>query len=177
MSKYEEYGPKAVLCCRGQVFALHKMNEENPEEFWSDPDDGYYKKFFGQDQPDRQVQLIHNYFTNYDYNVQIHFVHACASLFPRQLLLEASIYKMPSPELILVDDYWLSFVLSHHLKVPLWKIQGDDIFHLTLCADDAEKALWKQPKVKEQQTNMYIYHMRQGWPDSMPLGYSENIWK
>ena len=55
VSKYKEYGPKAILCCRGQVFALHEMNEEKPEEFWSDPDDGYYKKFFSQDQPDRQV--------------------------------------------------------------------------------------------------------------------------
>ena len=127
-------------------------------------------------QTDR-YKLIYNYFTNYDCNVQIHFVHACTSLFPRQLLIEASTYKMPSPELILVDDYWLSFVLSHHLKVPLWKIRGDDIFHLTPCAEDEEKALWKQPKVKEQQTNMYIYHMRQGWPASMPLGYNENIWK
>lgn len=55
MSKYEQYGPNAVLCCRGQVFAPHKLNEEQPEKFWENPNDGYYKKFYDEHQPDRQV--------------------------------------------------------------------------------------------------------------------------
>ena len=91
------------------------------------------------------------------------------SLFPRQLLLEASAYDLPTPDFIIVDDYWLSFVLSHHLKVPIWKIQGGDIFQLTDCAWDPKTALSQQPKIKEPRVNMYIYHMRHGWPANTPL--------
>ena len=56
IAKYNEYGPRTVLCYRGKAFTIHKMNEEKPEEFWDDPNDGYCKKMFEQEHPDRQVQ-------------------------------------------------------------------------------------------------------------------------
>ena len=56
---------------------------------------------------------------------QVHFLHADSCLIPRSLLLEVASYALPSPDYILIDDYWMSFVLSHHLRVPLWKIKGD----------------------------------------------------
>ena len=56
---------------------------------------------------------------------QVHFLHADSCLIPRSLLLEVASYPLPSPDYILIDDYWMSFVLSHHLKVPLWKIKGE----------------------------------------------------
>jgi len=39
----------------------------------------------------------------------------------------------------------------------------------TPCADDANIALFHNEAVKEQRVNFYVYHMRQGWPDSVPL--------
>ena len=55
MAKYKQYGPRAILCCRGHVFGPNKINEEEPEMFWKNPDDEYNKKFYDEHQPDRQV--------------------------------------------------------------------------------------------------------------------------
>ena len=52
MSKFIEYGPRAVLSCRGHVFAQHKLDEEEPHRFWVDYD---HLRFFSETQPDRQV--------------------------------------------------------------------------------------------------------------------------
>ena len=60
---------------------------------------------------------------------QVHFLHADSCLIPRSLLLAIAAHPLPSPDYVLVDDYWMSFVLSHHLQVPLWKIKG--ISHCT----------------------------------------------
>lgn len=76
---------------------------------------------------------------------------------------------MPSLDTVLVDDYWLSFVLSHHLKVPLWKIKGTDIFHSTPCAENKDIALFYNKKVENERVNFYVYHYNQGWPQSAPL--------
>jgi len=102
-------------------------------------------------------------------HVQIHFLHADNCLIPRNILLEIAAYELPSPDFILVDDYWMSFVLSHHLKVPIWKIEGKDLFTSTPCSEDKSIALFYNPEVEEQRVNFYVYHMRQGWPASMPL--------
>lgn len=101
--------------------------------------------------------------------VQIHFIHADNCLIPRNLLLKLSTFDLPSSDYILVDDYWMSFVLSHHMKVPLWKIKGDTIFSYTECSEDHGIALYYNPKVQEQRVNFYVYHMKQGWPASVPL--------
>ena len=34
LSKYEQYGPEAAICCRGHVFGQHSLNDEDPHEFW-----------------------------------------------------------------------------------------------------------------------------------------------
>lgn len=101
--------------------------------------------------------------------MQIHFLHADNCLIPRSILLDISTYDLPSPDFILVDDYWMSFVMSHHLKVPIWKIEGKDLFTSTPCAENKSIALFYNPEVEEQRVNFYVYHMRQGWPASMPL--------
>ena len=78
-------------------------------------------------------------------------------------------YDLPSQDFVLVDDYWMSFVLSHHLKVPIWKVEGKDLFTFTPCSEDKSIALFYNPEVEEQRVNFYVYHMRQGWPASVPL--------
>ena len=96
-------------------------------------------------------------------------MHADNCLIPKFLLLELSSFDLPSPDYILVDDYWMSFVLSHHLKVSLWKFQATGIFYSTPCAEDKSVALYYNKQVEEQRVNFYVYHMRQGWPASVPL--------
>ena len=34
ISKYEKYGRRVALCCRGHIFGQHSLNEEDPHEFW-----------------------------------------------------------------------------------------------------------------------------------------------
>jgi len=63
----------------------------------------------------------------------------------------------------------MSFIISHYLKAPIWKIKGDNVFEFTPCADDENIALFHNQAVHEQRINFYVYHMRQGWPASVPL--------
>ena len=97
---------------------------------------------------------------------QVHFLHADTCLFPKHLLTKVAEYPLPSYDTILVDDYWLSYVLSHLLHVPIWKIQGTNLFRSTPCAEDSNIALFLNPKVREERIKFYIYHMRKGWPNS-----------
>jgi len=148
MEKAEEYGPNAVLCCRGHVFKPHTVNEEEPQRFWTDYEN---LKFFDETKSDRQV----------------HFLHADNCLIPKHLLQKALSYPMERYEFGLVDDYWLSFVFSHVLKVQIWKIAATDAVSFTECADDPRIAMYHNPRVIEQRINFYIYHMRAGWPFGM----------
>ena len=52
MSKYEKYGERAVICCRGHLFKQHTLNTEDPHQFWKDYQD---MKFFDETIPDREV--------------------------------------------------------------------------------------------------------------------------
>ena len=99
----------------------------------------------------------------------MHYVHADNCLIPRPILTDLCSYSLPSPDTILVDDYWMSFVLSHYMRIPIWKIKADTIFSSTPCADDNSIALYHNKYVREQRVNFYVYHMREGWPASVPL--------
>jgi glycosyltransferase involved in cell wall biosynthesis len=145
VNKSEEYGTESVLCCRGHVFKPHTLNEERPEQFWTNYE---HLKFYDETKTDRQV----------------HFLHADNCLIPKELMQKALSYPIERYEYWLIDDYWLSFVFSHVLKIPIWKIKADDILTFTKCADDPKIALYHNPKVTEQRINFYIYHMRKGWP-------------
>ncbi len=145
LEKWAEYGPRAVLCCRGHVFHSHQLSEENPHHFWRDYE---HMTFFDEAVDDCQV----------------HFLHADNCLIPKKLLTEAASFDLDRYEFALVDDYWLSFVLSHNLKVPIWKIRADQILRFTESAEDPEIALFHNPLVAEQRVNFYVHHMRQGWP-------------
>jgi glycosyltransferase involved in cell wall biosynthesis len=146
MRKHEEYGSEAVLCCRGHVFLPHRLSEEHPELFWEEYE---HLQFFDESIDDRQI----------------HFMHADNCLIPKHLMLRASQYLPPSNEFMLVDDYWLSYVFSSILNIPIWKIRGDEIMEMTESSDDPTIALFHNSKVHEQRVRMYIEHMRRGWPD------------
>jgi hypothetical protein len=149
LAKYEEYGPHAVICVRGHVFLPHTLDMENPERFWNKRES---MKFYDETKPDRQI----------------HFTHADNCLIPKRIMKSALQYEMERYDFILVDDYWLSFVFSQHLGIPLWKIKGDDALQFTECANDPSIAMFHNDLVNEQRVNFYVYHMTQGWP-SQPL--------
>jgi glycosyltransferase involved in cell wall biosynthesis len=150
VAKYRQYGPEAVICARGHLFLPHTLDEDNPEEVWAQQRS---MEFYDQSEPDRQL----------------HFLHADNCLIPKSILKRAIPYEMDRYEFALVDDYWLSFILSFELKVPIWKIRADHILSFTNCADDADLAMFHNPMVSEQRVNFYIYHMRKGWPAATML--------
>jgi glycosyltransferase involved in cell wall biosynthesis len=149
LNKYREYGPEAAICARGHIFLPHRLDEDAPEAFWQT---GKAMKFFDERQPD----------------VKLHFLHADNTLIPKKIMKRALQEEMPNYEFALVDDYWLSFVLSHRMNIPIWKIKANHILKFTDCADDPQIAMFHNSRVNEQRTNFYIYHMRQGWPSFGP---------
>ncbi len=58
VSKFKQYGPRVVLCCRGHVFSPHTLNEEEPQRVWDESEewDNKILKFFDERVPDRQVR-------------------------------------------------------------------------------------------------------------------------
>jgi glycosyltransferase involved in cell wall biosynthesis len=145
LAKYEEYGPDAVLCARGHVFRPHTLNEENPADFWENYE---HMTFYDESIDDRQV----------------HFMHADNCLIPKHILKRAGQFDLPAYEFSVIDDYWLSFVLSHELNIPIWKICASAVLSFTPCADDPDIALYHSALVREQRVRFYVYHMRAGWP-------------
>jgi glycosyltransferase involved in cell wall biosynthesis len=143
--KHQEYGPDAVLCARGHVFRPHLLNEEDPSDFW---DNYEHLSFYDETVDDRQV----------------HFMHADNCLIPRKILKAAGQIDLPAYEFAIIDDYWLSFVISHELHIPIWKIRADGVLSFTPCSDDPGIALYHSDPVREQRVRFYVHHMRAGWP-------------
>jgi hypothetical protein len=148
LAKYEEYGPESVICARGRVVLPHTLDFENPEHVWNDPST---MKFFDESEPDRQV----------------HFMQGNC-LISKKLMKRAAQYEKEQG-LTLIGDSWLSFVFSHHMGIPIWKIKADDALQYTEPTVDNSVATPDNDLVSEQQVNFYIYHMMHGWPASVQL--------
>ena len=52
-------------------------------------------------------------------SIEVDFAHGNNFMISRGLFLQASAFKMPHLQFGLVDDYWLSYVLSHFLKTTI----------------------------------------------------------
>jgi hypothetical protein len=143
--KYRQYGPDVVLCARGHVFLPHTLDEEHPEVLWG-----------------AQRHLV--FYDEQNDDCHVHFFHADNCLIPKHILRKALSYNMERYEFALVDDYWLSFVVSHWLKVPIVKIKADRALSLSASNDDPAIALYLNDLVNEQRVNFYVQHMRQDWP-------------
>ena len=105
MDKHIEY-PNSVICCRGHFFRDHQLNEENPANVWEDYE---HLRFFDHYCWSLSVE-----------DRQVHFLHADNCLIPKNILQRVSTFEIPEPNFILVDDYWVSFVLSHMMKIPIF---------------------------------------------------------
>eukprot|EP00118_Oscarella_pearsei_P012213 m.88071 g.88071 ORF g.88071 m.88071 type:complete len:625 (+) comp36558_c0_seq6:495-2369(+) len=147
-ARHKAYGESAALCCRGHVFRDHMLDVADPGRFWSHHEG--QRIFYDETKKD----------------IQVHFLHGGSCLIPSHMLHEVLEYAMPQPEFALVDDYWLSFVISHYLRHPIWKIRANSMFTMTESAADPDIALAFNAEVREQRTNFYVYHMKQGWPKS-----------
>ena len=61
MATYEEYRPRAVLCCQGHLFKQHILNVEKPHLFWKN----YHNmRFFDESMPDDRSSLLPKPVTN-----------------------------------------------------------------------------------------------------------------
>ena len=161
VDKYREYGPRAVICCRGHVFKHHVPSQESPHKVWEEWDE------FSEDS--KQDALL-QFYSEKDPDCKVHFIHADNLLIPRLLLREAlSSYSMPDKEFILVDDYFLSFVLSHYMDVDIWRVKADDVMEMSESGDDHKIALYHNSDVRETRVDCYLYHLSKGWPKSRPL--------
>lgn len=139
-------GPHTILCLHGHKFLPHTLDTEDPKNSgWSS---GVSVRFIDDDQPPEKV----------------HFAHADGCLFPKQALRDASTIEMPMKEFVLVDDYWLSFVLNHYFGYQLCKITIPYMYTKGVTSDDPSVALYLNPKVRQARMKLYVYHMLKGWP-------------
>lgn len=145
---HQRLGARSAVCVRGHVIHEHGLDIDYPERAWVTEK---HMTFFDQAAPECIV----------------HFAHADNFIISAEVLREASTFPMTHPEYILVDDYWLSYVLSQHLGIPIHKIQAPDILSFTPSADDENVALYHNPLVHEQRVRLYIEHMRVGWPATL----------
>ncbi|NOT39088.1 MAG: glycosyltransferase [Alphaproteobacteria bacterium] len=142
---HERLGREVAVCVRGHVFHPHRLDLDNPELVWQREQ---HMKFHDQNAPECTVD----------------FAHADNFVISMDLLRRASLRPMTHPEYVLVDDYWLSYVLSAEVGVSCRKIQAPEIFRFTESADDPNIALYHNPSVHEQRVRLYVEHMLAGWP-------------
>lgn len=95
--------PDDVLCVRGHKIFKNYLNLENPQSVWLSC---YNLKFKDDNKPEQFI----------------HFVHADPCLIPKNVLQEVSSVPMLDRTFTLVDDYWMSFILSHKFNriVNFW---------------------------------------------------------
>lgn len=144
---YLRLGPSVALCSRGHLIHPHELDEADPGKAWAEHDCTRLE-FLNESATERQI----------------HFMHADTCLIPKKLLHAIARYEVPDPAVYLVDDYWISFVLSYYLKVPIVKLNMAQCFEITPCADDPSIAMFHNARVIEERIKFYIFHMRLGWP-------------
>lgn len=152
MDKSNLYGPKAVLCLHGHAFSQHHaLNAEDPAAAWARPAHRDSPvKFVGDEAPTQTI----------------HFAHADGALYHRNALRDVLAVDMPSRDFDLVDDYWMSFVLSHHYNYAIVKlgVQPAPYRQFVASANDPSVALYLNPRVQAARMQLYVHHMRLGWP-------------
>lgn len=140
------YGAQTILCLHGHKFLPHTLDTENPKiGGWQY---GVNVIFVDDNGPPQTI----------------HFAHADGCLFPKKALRDAATIEMPTKDFVLVDDYWLSFVLNHYFGYQMCKVAASNIYTKTLSADDPSIALYLNSKVIEMRMKLYVYHMLRGWP-------------
>jgi hypothetical protein len=138
------HGENGIVCARGHTFLSHVLDEEHPDRVW------------------RLGQHL-NFHDEGEDACLLHYMHADNCAIPRRILRKLVQFDM-DPEFALVDDYWMSFVISHELRLQIHKVRADEAFSFHQSSVDPQFALVHNALVKEQQVNFYIHHIRRGWP-------------
>lgn len=149
-----KYGERLAICARGHRFRPHRIQETIDDDMWQD-------------------RKVVDFFDENKQDVGVHFMHADNLLIPTALMRECGSIDMPYKEWGLIDDYWMSFVLAHHLGAMPMKIQADGVFEFTPDADNPSVALFHNPDVQHERIRFYLYHMRLGWPAFEHTGAEE----
>jgi len=136
-----------VLAVRGHKFLPHQLNNADPRATWTEFE---HVRFVDDNQPE---QLLH-------------FLHADTCLISRDAIQDFVSIAIPDNGFVLVDDYWMSFVLSHYFNRKLRKLQCNvnEHFERTVESDEVGLALYTRPEVNDAKIRMYIHHMLNGWP-------------
>jgi hypothetical protein len=142
---HRRHGPDAAVCLRGHVFKPHRFDVDDPGKMWREE---IQVTFHDEGAPDCVVD----------------FAHADTLIMSMDLMRRAARIPMTHPEYVLVDDYWLSYVLSAKLGATCQKIQAPHAFSFTASANDPDVALYHNPRVREQRARFYAEHMLAGWP-------------
>ncbi len=142
---WRRHGEDAVICVRGHVIHPHALDLDNPDQAWITEKD---MTFYDEAAPECMV----------------HFAHADNLVISTDLLRRASRFEPTHPEYVLVDDYWLSYVLNARLGISIHKVQAPEILRFTDSANDPDVALYHNPKVHQQRVRLYVEHMLAGWP-------------
>lgn len=143
--------PEAVLCLRGHSFSRFDVLNTQPELVWGCGNG--FTRFHDDGDPE----------------TALHFVHADCCLISRHALQLASSVHVPDPRFMLVDDYWLSFVLQHKFNIGIRKLcacsgDGQALVLRTEDSDLAGLALHKDPDVLAARYSLCAHHMAHHWP-------------
>lgn len=100
----------------------------------------------------------------------VDFAHGNNFLIARTLFLQAAARPMPNAQFGLVDDYWFSYVLCHHLHCTLVKISLPDAFVFSDSAFEPARAMFYRKDVHAARLAFFAYHVQCGWPSLIVTG-------
>ena len=94
----------------------------------------------------------------------VHFMHANNCMMRRELLLQVAAYPFPRAEYRLVDDYWMSYVLSKYAGARTVKIEAGAVFEFAADAFDPRIAMFNRSDVHAARLKLFDYLTERGWP-------------
>lgn len=136
------------ICACGHRFDIEVVGKATAEQVWEERR-GLH--FFDQDYPE----------------IDVHFMHANNFLVSREVMLRLCSIPIPDPRFELVDDYWMSFVLSRYFGGSIVKAQLGNVFRFSESAFDPVHAMFNRPDVHQARLAFFDYHCGKGWPGSV----------
>jgi hypothetical protein len=94
----------------------------------------------------------------------VHFLHANNCMMSRELLLKVAACPPPESDFGLVDDYWMSYVLSSFLDTRTVKIAAASSFEFAPDAFDPRVAMFNRRDVHEARLRLFTYLSQRHWP-------------
>jgi hypothetical protein len=141
VKKHREFGTNTVICLTGNSFLTTGVDETTS-------------------MPWKNLVKMH---APNDPECSVDYFHASTCILSSKLIQAASTFEMPSPETALVDDFWLSYILSHKLGTAFIKINSEAIADFTEDSSDRSKSMAKNKQVRYQRIAFLLYTRHQNW--------------